>query len=393
LESAAAAIPRADLATTVRMGLSLGRWETLVSSQGGVSYGLKDVSLLFTEPYETDGDLAITVAHSALEKDHRIVAVDSAGQEHVAASTNSSGTGNLHQTTVRFPDLKPDQVQGFRFQVRPIEWAEFRNVSLKPGHRTDVQIFANPGRHDAPQAQGRMGARSLVPASTRRSPDNSARTTGASAVTDNPRLSRIETLLTVIRESVAPDSWREEGGLGSILEIDGQLVVTQTASNHRAVAGLLTQLVGRDVVGVPTAGAAVSPEQRRLLAKLDEPVSASFEEVPFGDVVDSWSELGINVVVIWSDLEAYGIDRDRPVTLQLVSKFPLRRVVTEVLDIVGGSDVKLGFQADDGILRIASRDYLENDLCTAVYDIRDLWAGDKGVSPGAILPAPAVGSR
>lgn len=393
LESAAAAIPRADVATTVRLGLSLGPWETLVASHGGVSYGLKNVSLLFTEPHETDGDLAITVAHSALEKEHRIVAVDSTGQEHVAAYTNSSGTGNLHQTTVRFPDLKPDQVHEFRFQVRPIEWAEFRSVSLKAGHRTDVQIFTDPDPLNAPLAAGRMGARSFVPASTRRSPEHNVRDTAALAVTDDPRLSRIDTLLSVIRESVAPDSWRENGGEASILEIDGQLVVTQSASNHRAVAGLLSQLVGREVVGAPTTGAAPSDEQQKLLAKLDEPVSASFDEVAFEDVINSWSGLGINVVVLWSDLEANGIDGNTLVTLHLVSKFPLRRVVTEVLHVVSGRDVELGFQADDGILRIATRDLLDNDLYTAVYDVRDLWAKDEAAPPDVDLPAPATESR
>lgn len=59
----------------------------------------------------------------------------------------------------------------------------------------------------------------------------------------DPREQSIEDVTRLITDSVSPDSWRETGGMyGSIKELSGQLVITQTADNHRAVATLLTQI-------------------------------------------------------------------------------------------------------------------------------------------------------
>ena len=50
-------------------------------------------------------------------------------------------------------------------------------------------------------------------------------------------------ILTLIKETVAPDSWRENGGsVGAIRELNGQLIVTQTSANHKELVNLLEQL-------------------------------------------------------------------------------------------------------------------------------------------------------
>lgn len=57
------------------------------------------------------------------------------------------------------------------------------------------------------------------------------------------REERVEELLELIRNTIAPDSWRESGGtVASIAEINGQLVVTQTASSHGELQDLLGKL-------------------------------------------------------------------------------------------------------------------------------------------------------
>lgn len=63
------------------------------------------------------------------------------------------------------------------------------------------------------------------------------------AETDPDRASRVRHIMDVIMDTVAPHSWRERGGaIGSIKEINGQLVVTQNAASQRQITGLLDRL-------------------------------------------------------------------------------------------------------------------------------------------------------
>jgi len=52
----------------------------------------------------------------------------------------------------------------------------------------------------------------------------------------------INNIITLIEETIDPDSWRPAGQIGSIRELHGQLVITQTAENQRRIAKLINQL-------------------------------------------------------------------------------------------------------------------------------------------------------
>jgi len=53
----------------------------------------------------------------------------------------------------------------------------------------------------------------------------------------------VDSITKLITETVAPDSWRDSGGsVGSLRELQGQLIVTQTPENQRALVSLLEQL-------------------------------------------------------------------------------------------------------------------------------------------------------
>jgi type II secretory pathway component GspD/PulD (secretin) len=57
------------------------------------------------------------------------------------------------------------------------------------------------------------------------------------------RAELIESITTLVQETVDPDSWRHNGGtVGAIRELQGQLIITQTQDNHRQVVRLLEQL-------------------------------------------------------------------------------------------------------------------------------------------------------
>ncbi len=64
-----------------------------------------------------------------------------------------------------------------------------------------------------------------------------------SGTSGTSRDERVEALTKLIQDTVAPDSWREAGGVvGSLRELSGQLIVTQTPDNQRQLANLLEQL-------------------------------------------------------------------------------------------------------------------------------------------------------
>jgi Flp pilus assembly secretin CpaC len=60
---------------------------------------------------------------------------------------------------------------------------------------------------------------------------------------DRERQTRVDELVDLIRLTVSPESWKATGGnIGTIAEINGQLVVTQNSAGHQQLSGLLDKL-------------------------------------------------------------------------------------------------------------------------------------------------------
>lgn len=107
---------------------------------------------------------------------------------------------------------------------------------------------------------------------------------------------------------------------------------------------------------------------RQLLETLPE---VDFQEQPFERVMEFMTDLKtVNVAVDWEDLASQGIERDKPITLQL-KDVSLRTALNEILSQVGG-EVALGFSIGDGLLRVATQEKLNRSKFINVYDIRDL---------------------
>ncbi|HEY4329477.1 MAG TPA: hypothetical protein VGN88_07060 [Phycisphaerae bacterium] len=61
--------------------------------------------------------------------------------------------------------------------------------------------------------------------------------------TSQQRQQLVDSLIDTIKSTVSPDTWRDSGGtIGSIRELNGQLIVNQTVDNQLAVYNLLQQL-------------------------------------------------------------------------------------------------------------------------------------------------------
>jgi hypothetical protein len=82
-------------------------------------------------------------------------------------------------------------------------------------------------------------------------------------------------------------------------------------------------------------------------------------------------QTGVNLFVNWRALEAAGINREAPVTLDLhgVSAAVALRMA---LKDVGGGNVLLRFDVDEGVVIVSTADDLAKSACTRVYNVRDL---------------------
>jgi hypothetical protein len=98
----------------------------------------------------------------------------------------------------------------------------------------------------------------------------------------------------------------------------------------------------------------------------------TFESVPFEQVMDWIADLtGINVVVRWQQLEEYGIERDKPVSLK-ARNLKLSQVLWMIMNEAGGPEVKLAYRATGELLILSTHEDLGKDMIVKVYDVSDL---------------------
>jgi len=155
---------------TVRVGVAAGEWKALARNgqpSGGSAVVGSDYRVILPGLSGEGGrSTAVTYAF-ALEGDKakmawRLVAVDFSGGLHVA-SNSGDVAGGLGLQQSRFEGLAPKRIQELRFEVRPYDWVEFRNVSLEPGHRTDVEVVVEPAAGERTQPEKNSSARGFGP--------------------------------------------------------------------------------------------------------------------------------------------------------------------------------------------------------------------------------------
>lgn len=103
----------------------------------------------------------------------------------------------------------------------------------------------------------------------------------------------------------------------------------------------------------------------------DRPIEhVDLKDVPLSDAFEYIHDLlGSNLVVRWQQLEALGINRDRPVNLHL-KNVTVRKLLELVMGEIG--DKNVAFQERDNVTLITSRDDQQGEMITRVYDVRDL---------------------
>lgn len=139
--------------TKAKFGAAAGPWET-VAEHDGKSMGI-DNGISFTEAVETEKGVQIyTTDTLGRDVTQRIVAVDNEGTVHPwRGHTGSVSNSEIRQSIGTFPNLNLKQISEFQFQTRPYQWVTFKNVSLEPGHKTDVQIETEQTAEDTENSE------------------------------------------------------------------------------------------------------------------------------------------------------------------------------------------------------------------------------------------------
>jgi hypothetical protein len=143
--------------TLVRIGATADKWQTRAvykPDDKEKTYDFDGQSVAFSKPYEDNGDTVLPFTHNLnkpkVEIDVRIAAIKKDGRIRLG-SCSGSGGNILSSLTYRFESLPLEEIKQFEFQTRPFEWVAFKNVSLKPNFKTDVQV-------EVEKSAGQVGA-------------------------------------------------------------------------------------------------------------------------------------------------------------------------------------------------------------------------------------------
>ena len=103
-------------------------------------------------------------------------------------------------------------------------------------------------------------------------------------------------------------------------------------------------------------------------------VPVDFQAVPFEKAIQFVADVaGVNADVDWNSLEQNFIDRNTPINLKLNDSVSLRIVLDRMLKKLGRDDEsRPQYAITDGILTISTKEKLQQNKITHLYDIRDL---------------------
>ncbi len=160
------------------------------------------------------------------------------------------------------------------------------------------------------------------------------------------------------------------------------LVVAQVSARGRPLAWYVDGEVVRFTTQMrvlhrdaPRAPAARTDEKRR--AKPLETKKIEFDKTPLRDVIGFVRDLtGINIHVNWRALEAVGIGKQTPVTIN-VSNVSSGRLLTLITDYVSAGRTRydrIYWIIDEGVVEISTGTTLNSKFKTRVYDVSDLLA-------------------
>lgn len=185
------------------------------------------------------------------------------------------------------------------------------------------------------------------------------------------RLADDDFLIGAIMASIAPDTWDEVGGPGSIDGIHDTLVISQTYDVHEEVERFLTTyseiITGDNAEQQQTVFMLGQEQSTAAHAALDKPLTAEFKDVTLKEFLEFLIEkMDIPIVLDTRALDDFGIDPSIPINGSFTNT-PLRFALARIL-----REQELTYMIRDEVLFITTPEECERALDIGLYPVRDL---------------------
>ena len=148
---AVALLPESATEVNLTLGVAAGDWKAMMTrtpqagASGSFQLGAQTCRALFLDPVESSGEARVAVSYNKVPGwTVRVTAVDTSGKLH-ESFPHMASHDNVAVAEGRFTGLRLDEVKEFRFEARPYTYVEFRNLSLEPGKRTQVEVVETKG--------------------------------------------------------------------------------------------------------------------------------------------------------------------------------------------------------------------------------------------------------
>lgn len=135
--------------TEIKIASPSGSWKTVLTSkpgQGSASATVGGKTLVLAGLVSAGPDVIVSCSDElGYKQATRMVVIDTDGAEHTGTVQTDTGVNNIRQRTLRFEGLGIDDVAEVRFQTCPYQYYTFKNVALRPGIETNVEVSMDEG--------------------------------------------------------------------------------------------------------------------------------------------------------------------------------------------------------------------------------------------------------
>jgi hypothetical protein len=180
----------------------------------------------------------------------------------------------------------------------------------------------------------------------------------------------VEELIDIIKRNVSQISdplaapWKDEGGIATITNRGGQLIISQTERGHERIANLLKSLASVAAGRPPP----ITAEPREVILTrtyLQKKVDVNFQRLSLYQALEQLGGMQPELnIVIDPDVAACGLDPSTRMVDLVLRQVPIETLLKLML----GKD--MGYKVEPGFVLITTREGLMQNLSCVVYLVR-----------------------